>query len=409
MNAWMLRMSTMVLTVVLLLGTAGCVRLNDDKKNDGDDLNTDEQEGDIPTLDQFDPNETYELPDYFSLDIDEYITLGQYRGLTLTLAEEDFSVAPEAVEAEITKILQEHHPDARVVNRPVAWGDTVVVSYVGKRDGVAFSGGTAYDQTIAVEEENGYIPGFVEGLVGVLPGEPTDVPMTFPEDYHNTDLAGADVVFTFTVSYIEGTPELTDDFVTAYTQGAYTNAEVFRASIEKQLQDTAYEHAVHNALWAEIAENATVIQYPEQAVMHYYSSMYQAYLYYASYFGMDYETYLAYGGLVPQDLFDVCMQTVKQEMVYYAVIRAGDYTYTDEQYEQMLDEYTDQNYEALYELMISSGAQDFTRAQARQYLHENYHSDLVFNCLEKNASDDLLADTVIHVQNESSDAGESLS
>lgn len=42
--------------------------------------------------------------------------------------------------------------------------------------------------------------------------ETKDLNLTFPEDYNNTDLAGADVVFTVTVNHVyEETDAVLDD------------------------------------------------------------------------------------------------------------------------------------------------------------------------------------------------------
>ncbi|MCR5452269.1 MAG: FKBP-type peptidyl-prolyl cis-trans isomerase, partial [Lachnospiraceae bacterium] len=100
----------------------------------------------------------------------------------------------------------------------------VNVDYEGKKDGVAFSGGTAQDVTIDVKNNmdavNGtpYIDGFTDGLVGAKVGDSVDCPVTFPENYGSADLAGADVVFTFKINYIAkdsgiDASTLTDEYV----------------------------------------------------------------------------------------------------------------------------------------------------------------------------------------------------
>ena len=37
------------------------------------------------------------------------------------------------------------------------------------------------------------IPGFEEGIVGMKKGETKDVPVTFPESYRNSELAGCGI------------------------------------------------------------------------------------------------------------------------------------------------------------------------------------------------------------------------
>lgn len=84
--------------------------------------------------------------------------------------------------------------------RAVEEGDTVAIDYVGKKDGVAFEGGTgSYDLTIG---SGAFIDGFEDGLIGHTIGETVDLNLTFPEDYGSEDLAGQDVVFTVTINGI---------------------------------------------------------------------------------------------------------------------------------------------------------------------------------------------------------------
>jgi trigger factor len=99
------------------------------------------------------------------------------------------------------------------VERPVALGDTPTIDYLGKIDGVAFDGGTAEQQPTNITEE-GFIPGFASGIVGMTAGQTKDIEAHFPEDYNAAQLAGKTAVFTITVHENKATelPELDDEF-----------------------------------------------------------------------------------------------------------------------------------------------------------------------------------------------------
>ena len=60
-----------------------------------------------------------------------------------------------------------------------------------------------------------FIPGFEEQVVGMTAGEEKDINVTFPENYHATELAGAPVVFKVKVHEVKETvlPEKDDEFV----------------------------------------------------------------------------------------------------------------------------------------------------------------------------------------------------
>lgn len=80
-------------------------------------------------------------------------------------------------------------------------GDVVNIDYVGKLDGVAFSGGTA--QGALLELGSGtYIDGFESQVVGMRTGETKTIEVTFPENYFSTDLAGQDCTFDITLNHI---------------------------------------------------------------------------------------------------------------------------------------------------------------------------------------------------------------
>jgi trigger factor len=89
--------------------------------------------------------------------------------------------------------------------KPAEKGDILVCDFVGRIDpaegeegpGEAFPGGTATDMPIEVDGP-GFIPGFTEQLVGMLPGDERLVKVTFPENYGSAALAGKAATFTVT-------------------------------------------------------------------------------------------------------------------------------------------------------------------------------------------------------------------
>lgn len=92
-------------------------------------------------------------------------------------------------------------------------GDVAVIDFEGKKDGVAFEGGSAKGFSLNIGSGQ-FIPGFEDGVVGMKKGETKDLNLTFPKEYNNAELAGKDVVFTVTVHEIKEKvkPEINDDF-----------------------------------------------------------------------------------------------------------------------------------------------------------------------------------------------------
>ena len=71
------------------------------------------------------------------------------------------------------------------VDRPAENGDTVNIDYVGKKDGVAFDGGTASGYDLALGSGS-FIDGFEDGLIGVKKGDQVTLNLTFPEQCGST-------------------------------------------------------------------------------------------------------------------------------------------------------------------------------------------------------------------------------
>ena len=133
---------------------------------------------------------------FSSTKFDKALTLADYKGITLDTSSEEFG---EFYDKVIVSDIKNNSLYIEKTEGTVAEGDIANIDYVGKKDGVAFSGGTAegYDLEIG---SNSFIDGFESGLIGAEIGKTTELNLTFPENYGNEALNGADVVFTVTVN-----------------------------------------------------------------------------------------------------------------------------------------------------------------------------------------------------------------
>lgn len=149
--------------------------------------------------------------------IEDYVTLGDYSGLKVSLPG-DYEVTKEQVEEyALSNAEQSAQPSYKDTDKKtVEEGDTVNIDYEGKKDGVAFTGGTAQGQYLTIGSHR-FIDGFEEGLVGKKVGKTVKLDLTFPENYGNEDLAGEAVVFTVRINKIvkedkSAKFKLTDEF-----------------------------------------------------------------------------------------------------------------------------------------------------------------------------------------------------
>ena len=136
------------------------------------------------------------------------VTLGDYKKLGV---KKTVGVVKPADVDDVIDRMRQGFAERKDVERAAKDGDEVVIDFVGKKDGVAFEGGTAEDYKIVLGS-NQFIPGFEEGVVGHKPGEQFDLDLSFPADYHAADLASAKVTFTTTLKAIKDVvlPEVND-------------------------------------------------------------------------------------------------------------------------------------------------------------------------------------------------------
>ena len=186
----------------------------------------------------------YARPDYATLDPSSHVTVGDidFSSLAPTVLEGIAYDIALQVYGEIATFPKIENP-----TRPAQSGDCVNINYVGKLDGVAFTGGTASNVPLFISDyKNGYIPGFTEGIIGHSVGETFDVNVTFPENYGATDLAGKAVVFTMTLNSIYDLT-LTDKTVEEYKDNDYKTYEEWLNSHEQLFATTKTLLACHFA------------------------------------------------------------------------------------------------------------------------------------------------------------------
>ena len=127
----------------------------------------------------------------FSVSLYPEVTLGQYMGLEAV--KESAEVSEEEVDAEVETARKSNARMISVDDREAQMGDTANIDFDGYLNGERFDGGKAEGYSLELGSKS-FVPGFEEQIVGMKVGEEKDLPITFPENYHE-DLAGKEVVF----------------------------------------------------------------------------------------------------------------------------------------------------------------------------------------------------------------------
>ncbi|WP_285398492.1 trigger factor [Lysinibacillus sp. fls2-241-R2A-57] len=183
--------------------------------------------------------------------------LGEYKGLEVTKL--PVEVTDEEVEAQIQDQLARKAELEIKEDEAIVEGDTAVIDFEGFVGEEAFEGGKGEDYPLEIGSGS-FIPGFEEQLVGIKTGESKDVVVTFPEEYHATELAGKEATFKVTVKEVKTKvlPELNDEFAKELDPEV-EGVEALRAKIKEQtatqkqaesdatLRDELVEKAAKNA------------------------------------------------------------------------------------------------------------------------------------------------------------------
>lgn len=103
---------------------------------------------------------------------------------------------------EIIEVFRKQQGSWEVTDRPAQEGDKVNIDYSGTRDGEAFDGGSAEGSDLELGSGR-MIPGFEDGIVGMSAGDEKTLSLSFPEDYHSEELAGANVEFKITLNSVQ--------------------------------------------------------------------------------------------------------------------------------------------------------------------------------------------------------------
>ena len=119
-------------------------------------------------------------------------------------------------------------------DRGAQTGDTLTVDFLGKVDGVPFTGGTGTGMAVELGGA-GFIPGFSEGMEGMRPGEERQINVTFPEEYHAKELAGKPATFDLKATALQqSTPPVIDESLAE--EFGFDNLEKLREIIAQQIQ-----------------------------------------------------------------------------------------------------------------------------------------------------------------------------
>lgn len=294
-----------------------------------------------PTVDikKYVPNQ--ELEFVAEVDVLPAVILGDYKKLTAKA--EKYTVSAKEID-EVLERMRAGLADKKDVTRAAKNGDETVIDFVGKRDGVAFDGGTSTDYTLKLGS-NQFIPGFEEGIIGHKAGEEFDIDLAFPNDYHAKDLAGAKVVFTVNLKKVTSSelPKVDDEF--AKKAGPFETVAELKNDIKRELSAQKHKEAgekLRDNLISDLIEKSTV-PVPEILVQDQMRSIEQDFAQNLTYRGLDLDTYLTTNGFPTEEdwrekeVKPAAERRTKASLVLAELTKAENVTASDEEIDEHVE------------------------------------------------------------------------
>jgi trigger factor len=170
------------------------------------------------------------------------VQLGDYTEYPFT--PEIDEVTDEQVDQVIEQLRDQQASLIPVEDRGAENEDFAVISFEGRRDGQPVEGAQS-DRFPLVLGNDRMVPGFEANLLGMKEGDERTFNVTFPADYLEESLQGADVEFTAAMLELRERklPEADDDF--AGLVGEYDDMAALRADLEKRMGINALDRARH--------------------------------------------------------------------------------------------------------------------------------------------------------------------
>ncbi len=221
---------------------------------------------------QFDP--TQPLTFSASVDVQPNVVLKQHAGLQIQA--EEIKPDPKQVEDALQQYREQMATLVPVEGRAAQMTDVTVIDFKGvlrnddpEQEPEPITGGEAQGFQLELTEGQ-FIPGFIDGIVGMSSGETKEVQATFPETYPQPDVAGRDAIFTITLKELKEKefPELDDEFAQDASDGEFQTLAELQASLETKFNQEAEDKTKSNKEQAVLDEllNHVEVDIPETLI-----------------------------------------------------------------------------------------------------------------------------------------------
>lgn len=309
------------------------------------------------------------------------VTLGEYKGIEV--AKVTAEVTEEDIEAELKRVQEQNSRLITVEDRAVEDGDQTVIDFEGFVDGKTFDGGKSEDYPLTIGSHS-FIDTFEEQLIGKKIGEECEINVTFPNEYHATELAGQPALFKVTVKEIKRKelPELNDEFASEVSE--FETLEDYKKDIKEKVAVRKEKSAAtenEDNVVQKAVENATM-DIPEPMIDSQVNNMVNDYARRMQGQGLSLDQYMKFTGMTIETLKEQmkpqAVKRIQTRLVLEAVVKAENITVSDETLEK--------------EITSMADAYKMEASQVKEYLGESGIAQMKEDLAVQEAVDFLVAE-----------------
>ena len=281
--------------------------------------------------------------DYFNFTYSDYLTLGEYKGVTVAADDLD-----DAVDSAKESIISANTTTDEVTDRGAQDKDILTVSYTVSIDGEEVDALKKTDYSVTLGTTALDFSEIKDMLTGMTKDEEKTGTIQIP-DYYKVDGAVADyagkeaqVKLTLTKIQQKNAPaEVTDEMVAKYTNDEYKTQDEYYAYVRSEKKK--------DLAWNAVMKNITILKYPETETKLYYNMYLNRIANSISSSGMtmaSYASMLGYDSLdkfLEEYLTPLAANTAMQQLAALSIYEKEGLSYTDEAYSEMADQFAEQN------------------------------------------------------------------
>ena len=190
-----------------------------------------------PSIESYDFADDKSLKVVAKFELKPEVKLCEYKGMEVEV--EEFKNADNVVEKELEILADRYATLNDVTDRKSKDTDLVNIDFDGYVGGEEIKGGSAKNYMLDLAHSN-FIPGFAEQLVGHEIGEEFTIKVTFPAEYHDEKLKGADAEFNIKLNAIKEKvlPEINDELASKVNP-TFSTLEALKDDIQQYVDNNA--------------------------------------------------------------------------------------------------------------------------------------------------------------------------